>query len=351
MGVLQRHNSNQEVKSIGIKTKMVSQKIYESSWNDQLVLNIVIPTYNRPENLKILLWKLAECKQPGFGVIVNDNQSDFFLDEKEISDIALTGIPIRIYRNKYHLGPDASVLRAMELADSEWIYILGDSKIPQADAISHILRDVEGYPISWGIVYTFDKVIEEPTLICSLDELFNASVKYGDLFLGGNSILSRRAFKKYFNIASQLTLTRSMLAVFHLMSMHDGQKILFSPSRIVGEFLAKPESYDPKLSLLECWAQFGLLVTLPFRKSDAKKLNRLILGNERFTDHWIFIKFCLIKLFRERLDISKHLKLILSYRYSLKPLAIEKLFVIPLYVLSQILSLLRFTLYERARTK
>lgn len=274
---------------------------------------------------------LSSVADPRFGVVVVDNSDLNSVSLHRILQNIDNKIAFKLIRNKYHLGPDSSLIKSLQMASSKWIYLLGDSKIPVIDFFENFIENINGNNDVAGIVYSFDKVLSKERIISSFDEMIASKIKFGDLFLGGNTILHADTVRKYLSIASQMTLTRSILTVFNVMSLVDKRQILFSEKKIVDQFLEKPPHYNPRLSLLECWSQFNLLVMLPISYEQARQINALILKNEKWNDYWIFIKFCLIKIFREKTDIRKNLKLILACRYIFVGFSIEKFFIYPLY--------------------
>jgi len=296
-----------------------------------VIITVVIPTFNRKENIHILLEYLSIITPRNVQIYVVDNCSSVDLNLDKINKYNFS-CHVKIFRNKYHIGPDASVVRALELGDSDWVYLLGDSKLPVENVFKIMLKDCIKYNAAWGIVYSFDRTITQPVLINSLEAI---PIKYGDFFLGGNSLISEKSLKKYLPLASQLTITRMSHAIFHIMPLCNKEEVYLSSDRVVKEFIEKPLEYNPKLSLLECWAQFSLILLLPVSVKNQKIINKLIVENESIEDRIIFLKFSLLAIFRHKKNISPHLKKIILYRYLYMQFSLEKwLIVYPLYVLS-----------------
>ena len=310
------------------------ERQFEFNFNDSYCLiTIVIPTFNRKENLVKLLTFLNKNTNNNLCVFVVDNHSPYKLLKDDYESIC-SNWKVRFFRKKIHLGPDASVLRAMEIAESPWIYLLGDSKIPVIGFDQIIINDCLNNPEAFGIIYRFRNKLATNSTINQLIDLDKNLSDYGDIFLGGNSIISSKAIVKYFSIASMYTLSRMPHALFHLLSLNEKKKIYISNQPIISEFLSKPNYYNPKLSLLECWAQFSLILSLPFKINELRLLNKMILKMENVDTLIDFTKFCLIQIFRNKIDIRSHLKRILRYRYIYIPLSFEQLIVFILYITS-----------------
>jgi hypothetical protein len=309
--------------------------LFSCNWQDNLSINIVIPTFSRKENLLYLLNHLSNLNNSEIGIIVIDNDPDGHITESDIRIMLTQNIRFKLYKNHLHLGPDASVLRAMELATSNWIYLLGDSKIPDLTIINNFAMNIQNYNLFAAVVYSYDIKYKNNFVVNNLTELLNLDFKFGDILLGGNVIIKQNTFFTYYSIASQFTLARSILPIFIILSLNDSKKIIFKNDVLVNQTINKPFNYDPKLSLLECWAQFSLLLNLPINTSNLYNLNKFIIKNENFNSRLIFYKFILLKIFKDRIDISYNLKKILSYRYIFYINLIEYLIIYSLYIFSK----------------
>ena len=298
----------------------------------EYLITIVIPTYDRLSNLLELMKYLDANVGTRTCVYVVDNGSGYKYNAEYLA--SLRNVHFKMYENKYHLGPDASVLRAIELANTPWVYLLGDSKIPNSDALKAIEDDCLAHEDAWGIVYRFRNNNTANVDVRSIAELRDQLSDYGDLFLGGNSIISQRAVKKYFAQSSMYTLTRMPHAVFHLMSIKDGNAVHLSDRQLVDKFIPKPNHYNPGLSLIECWAQFALILCLPLNTKELAIINKMILDIENYSSIVIFGKFCLLQIFRYKKDIRAHLLRVLRYRYLYRRLSFERMVVTLAYLVA-----------------
>jgi len=314
---------------------MVFDQIYQSFWRNNVLLEVVIPTYNRVDNLTLIINNLLKSTNRDFCISIIDNDPSNLLSIDFIESNNINRIPIRVLRNKIHLGPDASILRSIELAESDWIYCLGDSKIPVENVFDLMVNDIKENSDISSIVYKFKNSNEFARTISNVSEIANKDIHWGDFFLVGNSVINAKLVKNYFSTATQFTLTRSMLFIFHILALKNNDKILLSNNRIVKEFVEKPVFYNPGLSLLECWAQFPLLVNLPINDEERMMVIDKIIKGESRDDITTFYKFCLIKIFRENVDISFNLKNILAYRYCYKVFSFQKTIITLLYYTSK----------------
>jgi glycosyltransferase involved in cell wall biosynthesis len=313
-----------------VNNKIINLNLILNPSDEDFILTIVIPTYNRFDNLINLISFIDKNAGQKTCVCIIDNGSSYKCDYEIIKNL-IKRVNVKIYFNKYHLGPDASVLRAMEIPDTPWIYLLGDSKLPRADYLKKLEDDCLAHEDAMGIVYRFRNTADANLNIHTIDELKKNITDLGDLFLGGNSLISKRSIDNYFSMATMYTLTRMPHILFHLLALREGKAVHVSNNRLIEKFVPKPAHYDPGLSLIECWSQFALILTLPFNINELKIINRMILGMENWSSIINFCKFCLLQIFRYRKDIRPHLLRIIKYRYIYAIFSYEKLFIYPIY--------------------
>jgi hypothetical protein len=314
------------------------KKIIEHNWKKKYQITVAIPTYNRLDNLLLVLNTLSLSEDTDFGVIILDNASEKINYNKLKKNVINYKFGLRLYSNSYKIGPDENIIRVTELSDdSGWVYLLGDSKLPVINIISilkqeiSILSDDEK-----AILFSFDHIHSINYTVNSLNEFFDLKIKFGDFLLVGNSIINKSVFSLNYDNAYKLNLSRSVLPIFNLLNLSSGGSLRISKHKIIQNAIEKPKHYNPGLSLLECWYSFPMLCILPLKRNHRKKINKMILNNEKFKDYLIFIKYCLLKIFKEKKNISQELYLILKFRYLYCFFSIEKFFIIPLLIISKI---------------
>ena len=96
--------------------------------------SVVIPTFERPETLLMVLDALArQAAPPDFEVIVVDDGSR---DSTAARLSALSpAYPLRFFRQE-NSGPAAARNRGVEEAKGRWILFLGDDTVPEADLLA-----------------------------------------------------------------------------------------------------------------------------------------------------------------------------------------------------------------------
>lgn len=103
-------------------------------------LSIVIPSFNRAGVLKeSLMAMLPELEEAGIPVFFSDDSSN---DETRdmVADLRTTYEHLHYQRNVPALGHDRNVLAALGLADSEYVWLIGDSMTIEQGAIARVLE-------------------------------------------------------------------------------------------------------------------------------------------------------------------------------------------------------------------
>lgn len=308
------------------------KKIYSNLETLDTKLSIVIPTFNRIENLKLLLNSISKEQLKDIELIILDNKSEnliskSFLQEKFID------CKLIYYQNSIHISGDSNILRAYEVANSNWIYVIGDSKIPKTNFILDILKDISEHKNLNTIIYKFASNYKEDMIINDIEKLSLKKIHFGDFFLVGTSVVSKQAINDYYKYAIGICFTHLPHSIFHLYSIVFNKNVLFKKNKILKKFLNKPSYYNPALTYLECLGFFPIIDSLFYKKSIRKLIYKGTLSVTGET--WRISYHCLKFLFKKRIDITSHLERILNYRYNFFTLKV--LYEMPLIYLFLIL--------------
>lgn len=100
--------------------------------NANNLISITIPTYNRAPFLdSCLAYHIPLAKKHNVKIFVSDNASDD--NTEEVVKRRCAEYPLIFYtRNQTNIGPDANFEQALKLADTKYIWLLGDTyKLPK----------------------------------------------------------------------------------------------------------------------------------------------------------------------------------------------------------------------------
>ena len=108
----------------------------------QPLLTIAIPTFNRQpflaELLECLLHQVQGLRDDLFELIVSDNCSTDNTGEV-VAAFQQRGLPGRYIRNETNLGSDSNFLQCMDLAQGQYVWVLGDDDLLVPHAIATLL--------------------------------------------------------------------------------------------------------------------------------------------------------------------------------------------------------------------
>jgi glycosyltransferase involved in cell wall biosynthesis len=139
------------------------------------LLTIVIPTYNRPQQILRRVEELLPHLSAETELLIIDNHSPSSVEDLVRRSFDLTQSHVRFVRNRFNIGACGNICRCFEEATGEWMWMLGDDDITDPDAIRNILDEIRksspnpkiaGFTCSTGI---FD--YSESQLISSFEAL------------------------------------------------------------------------------------------------------------------------------------------------------------------------------------
>lgn len=106
-------------------------------------VSVVIPTYRRPEFLRIALASVRDQTFKDIEVIVHDDASP-----EDVAAIvaAFPELPIRFYRHERSLGQTANVISAMRLATGKYLALLADDDRWRPEFLARMVKALEAKP-------------------------------------------------------------------------------------------------------------------------------------------------------------------------------------------------------------
>lgn len=108
----------------------------------QPFLSICIPTYNRSENLKALLSAITKQDNNYLEVIVSDNGST---DNTQtvVKEYQKKIHCLKYFRNEKNLGFDFNILQALEKANGQYCWTIGDDDLPKENAVAKLIKIIK----------------------------------------------------------------------------------------------------------------------------------------------------------------------------------------------------------------
>ncbi len=104
------------------------------------LLTIAIPTFDRNEVLALTVSALLPQLGPDVRLVIRDNASPRPVAQTLAALVAGAGVLVE--RNPFNIGGNANMLRCLESCATEWLWVLGDDDLPDADAVQRVLADL-----------------------------------------------------------------------------------------------------------------------------------------------------------------------------------------------------------------
>lgn len=138
--------------------------------SNDILLSICIPTYNQPQEVRVLLKSLLRQKITSEVEIIMRDDSTNFETEKIVKEYSAK-IPINYFKGE-KLGIDKAILFLTEKAKGKYIWWIGDDEVDDG-GVEHVLTTVKKFPdISFILVNCRDFNRGEATLRLGNDRFF-----------------------------------------------------------------------------------------------------------------------------------------------------------------------------------
>lgn len=119
---------------------------------NDILLTIAIPTYNRVDYLKRSLASVLTQLDDGVEIIISDNAATDTTQEY-MEGIVNDYPSVKYVRNSENIGPDNNFLQCYKLANGKFVLLLGDDDILVENALKHILDFLKNDGANCTFVY------------------------------------------------------------------------------------------------------------------------------------------------------------------------------------------------------
>ena len=116
------------------------------------LISITIPTYNRAPFLDACLeYHIPLARKHNVKIYISDNASDDHTQEVVRRRCAQYSL-ISYIRNEINIGPDANFEQALKLADTEYVWLLGDTyKLPEK-GLDYLVNLLTSCPVVYDLI-------------------------------------------------------------------------------------------------------------------------------------------------------------------------------------------------------
>lgn len=130
-------------------------------------ITVALPTYNRPEYLRLTLKSCLEQDYPHFEIVISDDSKD---DQVRQIVESFRSEKIRYIKNNPPLGIPSKLNDLVEKAAGPWMVILGDDDLFEPGYLSSVAALIENHADA-ALIRTRSRLIDENGKYLKLDEL------------------------------------------------------------------------------------------------------------------------------------------------------------------------------------
>ena len=170
-------------------------------------LTVLIPTYNRKNDLAATLKALSEQDNDDFDVLISDNHSNYSIEEEIFPDLPEKFLSrVSVHHQPFNVG-GINITGLLMLCKSEWGWLLGDDDFVQPNAISNIYKTFRKYPDVDGFWFSVIEEFRGDTILNNMEELQellqkreNLPNNNGDFFFCSNKVYRIQALVNMYNV-------------------------------------------------------------------------------------------------------------------------------------------------------
>lgn len=227
---------------------------------DEPLVTIFIPTYNREKSLLRTLQMLSLQILPEFEIVVLDNASlvhaESYCIEQDSHLAQLVDIgQLRFIRHSHNIGMSANFMRAYELCNTDWLWLLSDDDDVKPDCISRILQNIldVGNTLEVALIKFNSIGCERPSdkrYVTSIEELIDilalSNVHFNSYIFITNALYKTAAFKPYLQTGylNLHTYVPHLMMVLDVMYFAKGKSVIYLSDDYVAQYVAPEVGYS-----------------------------------------------------------------------------------------------------------
>jgi glycosyltransferase involved in cell wall biosynthesis len=196
---------------------------------EAMKLTIAIPTYDRPVPLSRTLEVLLPQLTNEVNLIVVDNASP------DVSGVPLLNDPrVHWVRNPANIGANANILRCLELASSEWIWMLGDDDNPRPDSVQMVLEAIRQAGSALSI--NFDSAHGgrgQNFTVRGREELIERIPAFGNLLFVSTNLYRVEPMREHLHMGYRFAYSMAPHVALLILSAGKDGEIVFRPETLV----------------------------------------------------------------------------------------------------------------------
>jgi hypothetical protein len=238
-------------------------------------LTIAIPTYRRPEALRLVLARLLPQLTADCRVVVQDNDPTGGRPDDLTAMAPTRPDQVRLVRNRVNLGMAGNFLRCFETCDTEWLWLLCDDDVPTPDAVAEVLAHCRRYPDAAFVNFTNAHVRRgRPVVTQGLDELVAGIDDFGLLLFASVGLYRMPAVLPHLRFGFHHAYTMAPHLALVLATARAGERCVLATSRVVED--QSVGGLGGQWSHLDACLAMNTLAELPMAPTSRRRLLGLI---------------------------------------------------------------------------
>lgn len=205
----------------------------------RVLLSITIPSYNRHAQLCARLAEIIVQLEPGVEVWVLDNSSTPDLKKFVCDRVAGAADFVRFVRNPANIGACANVCRCFEVAEGDWVWLLGDDDPLYPGAIRSIMEATKAANQS-AVLLKFNSTnggqVDSQEVLDGLPAMSARCVNplfYSNLLFLSSSVYRRQTMVSRLGVGYHWCYSAAPHVAMLVDAMSDGGTIILIPHELV----------------------------------------------------------------------------------------------------------------------
>jgi glycosyltransferase involved in cell wall biosynthesis len=203
-------------------------------------LTIAIPTYNRPEELATTLRKLLAQCPADVTLLIVDNASTTHIEEYIRNEFPDLPPNVNFHRNRANVGLVGNICRCYELAETRWIWTIGDDDLLEERAIDCILQEIAAHADNSSLLginfstslFTYPK----NRILHNLEdywEVHQEPMAFSNALFLASCVFQTHNVLKYVRIGYQQAVTAASHIAIPLAALCEGHSMAIASSAIM----------------------------------------------------------------------------------------------------------------------
>lgn len=199
------------------------------SMEDDEMLTVLIPTYNRKQQLIRTLDALNKQSDQDFRIFISDNASNYSVSDEVTNRYDQNFVQrITLHIQKSNVGADMNIASVLAKCDTQWGWLLGDDDYIEEHAVETIKRQINNNSQCSAIWFSISKKTMEDVIMETLDDLIDIlrmNNFNGDWIFMSNKVYNIPETVKYFEAMFFRLYTRIPHCIPILEMLKNNEKV------------------------------------------------------------------------------------------------------------------------------